>query len=75
MGEPERVIPVKWEDGTVVGYAVQDRNPPPPETPPNRADSEWERLLRLRVEAVELGIEVDDAWPIQRLVEEIAAKS
>jgi hypothetical protein len=45
------------------------------ETPPNRADAAWERLLKLRVEATELGIEVDDAWPIQRLVEEIAARS
>lgn len=45
----------------------------PVETPPNNADAAWERLLRLRVEATELGIEVDDGWPIQRLIEEIAA--
>lgn len=45
------------------------------ETPENRADAAWERLLKLRDEARELGIEVDDAWPAQRLIEEIAAKS
>jgi hypothetical protein len=45
------------------------------ETPPNKADAAWERLLRLRDEARALGIEVDEAWPIQRLIEEIATKS
>jgi len=60
---------------------VPDNIPPevaptiPAETPPNQADTAWERLLKLREEARALGIEVDDAWPIQRLVEEIAAKS
>ena len=47
--------------------------PIPVETPPNQADAAWERLLKLRDEARALGIEVDEAWPIQRLVEEIAA--
>jgi hypothetical protein len=49
--------------------------PIPVETPPNKADAAWERLLKLREEARALGIEVDDAWPIQRLIEEIASKS
>lgn len=40
---------------------------------PNRTDAAWERLLRLRDEARSLGIEVDDAWPIKELLDEIAA--
>ena len=47
----------------------------PVEPPENKSDAAWERLLKLRVEARALGIDVDDSWPIQRLVEEIAAKS
>ena len=47
--------------------------PIPAETPPNKADTAWERLLKLREEARALGIEVDEAWPIQRLIEEIAS--
>jgi len=40
---------------------------------PNAADAAWERLVKLRAEAEELGIVVDQAWPIVRLEEEIAA--
>lgn len=44
------------------------------EPQPNRTDAAWERLLKLRDEARALGIEVDEAWPIQRLIEEIATR-
>jgi hypothetical protein len=47
----------------------------PVQAPVNKADAAWERLLKLRDEARALGIDVDDSWPAQRLVEEIAAKS
>lgn len=53
----------------------EEAPPIPVETPPNQADAAWERLLKLRDEARVLGIEVDDAWPVQRLIEEIGAKS
>jgi hypothetical protein len=41
---------------------------------PNKADAAWEELRQLRIRARDLGIEVDEAWPIQRLVEEIGAR-
>lgn len=41
---------------------------------PNKADAAWERLQELRAEARDLGIDVDDAWPIALLEREIAAK-
>lgn len=47
--------------------------PVPAQVPDNKADAAWERLLKLRDEARALGIEVDEAWPIQRLIEEITA--
>jgi hypothetical protein len=39
---------------------------------PNAADAAWDELVSLRARAVDLGIEVDDSWPIIRLREEIA---
>lgn len=39
----------------------------------NQADAAWEELRRLRAEARDLGIDVDDRWPIMRLREEIDA--
>lgn len=41
---------------------------------PNAADRAWQELLALREEARALGIEVSDAWPIDRLQREIALK-
>jgi hypothetical protein len=38
---------------------------------PNQADLAWKRLQALRAEARELGIDVDDRWPIARLESEI----
>jgi hypothetical protein len=40
---------------------------------PNKADAAWEELEALRSEARNLGVQVDDRWPIVRLREEIAA--
>jgi hypothetical protein len=58
---------------------VAEQIPVPPEAEaiksyplPNAADAAWEELLALRAQAAELGIEVDEAWPIVRLREEIA---
>ncbi len=39
---------------------------------PNAADAAWAELLSLREHATELGITVDEAWPIARLRKEIA---
>lgn len=39
---------------------------------PNKADAAYQELQDLRSEAEELGIEVDDHWPISRLRAEIA---
>lgn len=41
---------------------------------PNRADAAWERLQKLRAEARELGIEVDDRDPLAELEELIARR-
>jgi len=38
---------------------------------PNQADDAWEELLALRARAVDLGIVVDERWPIVRLRAEI----
>lgn len=43
-----------------------------PQPVSNQADVAWERLQELRAEAVELGIEVDDRWPIVQLEAEIS---
>ena len=40
---------------------------------PNKADAAWAELEQLRKQAVELGVEVDERWPIARLREEIDA--
>lgn len=34
---------------------------------PNKADAAWEELQRLRAEALELGVEVDERWPLTEL--------
>lgn len=39
---------------------------------PNKADAAWEHLQKLRAEARELGIDVDDRSPIVELEEAIA---
>jgi hypothetical protein len=42
-------------------------------TPPaNQADAAWTEMVALRARAAELGLEVDERWPIIRLREEIA---
>lgn len=51
-------------------HGEQDMAPRPL---PNRADAAWAELEALRVQARNLGIEVEDRWPIVRLREEIAA--
>jgi hypothetical protein len=40
---------------------------------PNKADEAWAELLRLRAEAVRLGVAVEDAWPVERLRAEIVS--
>lgn len=47
-------------------------NTRPAWTVPNKADAAWAELLHLRAKATELGIEVDESWPIVQLREEIA---
>lgn len=37
-----------------------------------RADAAWDELQALRAEAAALGVDVDEAWPIDRLRTEIA---
>jgi hypothetical protein len=41
----------------------------------NRADDAWQLLEQRRAEARALGIEVEDAWPLNRVEEEIADAS
>lgn len=43
-----------------------------PRPVPNKADAAWEELLALRARAAELGMEVDEHWPIVELREWIA---
>lgn len=38
---------------------------------PNKADTAWLELERLRAQARQLGIEVDESWPIVELREQI----
>jgi hypothetical protein len=41
--------------------------------PLSRADAAWEELQRLRAEARELGLEVDEGWPLAEIRERVAA--
>ena len=40
---------------------------------PNKADAAWAELMRLREQARDLGVDVDERWSIARLREEIDA--
>jgi hypothetical protein len=59
MSDPREVIDL--DDGR---FGVTDGDPKPI---PNRADAAWKELQALRVEAAELGLEVDDREPLANL--------
>lgn len=53
---------------------MTDPDPVDAQPVPNKADAAWEQLQALRAEARDLGVAVDDRWPIARLEEEIGRR-